>query len=57
MRPGLWEVRRRPLDDPEHPQEDQDQQYEGYDADDVLGTAQLEPPLGTTVLVKVILHR
>jgi hypothetical protein len=35
------EVRRRWLDDPEHPQEDQDQQYEGYNADDVCGTAQL----------------
>jgi hypothetical protein len=41
MRPGRREVRRRSLDDPEHPQEDQDQQYEGYDADDILGTAQL----------------
>src|ERR671911_1493411 len=33
--------RRRSLDDPEHPQQDQEQQYEGYNADDVCGTAQL----------------
>jgi hypothetical protein len=32
------------LDDPEYPQEDQDQQYEGDDADDVRGTTHLLPP-------------
>ena len=47
--PGLQRAQKEPgrsnlslslLDDPEHSQEDQDQQYEGYNANNICGTTQ-----------------
>ena len=38
--PGRSNLSLSLLDDPEHSQEDQDQQYEGYNADNICGTTQ-----------------
>src|SRR5829696_6043265 len=49
------------LDDPKHPQEDQNQQYEGYDANDIcrtshlLGSFRCRKPGGGDLLLRLLL--